>query len=532
MEAAAEKSEMAGDHSSRDNHCNSEAEIEYVTGWRFIAIAIAIVLSMFLASLDLTIIATAIPQITNQFHSLDQVGWYGSALFLTVAATQGIWGKAFKYFPIKTVYLLSIFIFEIGSLICGVSNNSTTLIVGRAITGVGVAGSFAGSYIIIGVSAPPKQRPALTGLLGSAYAIASVIGPLIGGALTDRTTWRWCFYINLPCGAVAAASIALFLRVPKQITPAEMTLAAKLRNMDILGFVTITASVVCYLLAVQWGGVRKSWASADVIGCLVGFVLLLGLFLVNERWQKGAAQLSPSVLKNRTLAIGCAFCFFIAGNFYILLYYLPVYFQAVRGVDATQSGVRSLPLILGLTLLQIVTGVLIGEIGIYVPFMVAGGIISTVASGLLLTLHENSGHSVWIGYQALAGIGLGLCFTVPIIIVQAAVEYEDVSTATAVVLFFQSLGGALILSAGQSLFQNFLLSTLRSTNPDLNPAIVLNVGATDVQQSFSPMQLVGINKAYMKGLHSAFTLAIPAAGIATLLAGMQEWKRLKKVGMK
>ena len=164
-----------------------------------------------------TIIATAIPHITDEFHSLNQVGWYASALFLTVAATQSVWGKAFKYFPIKIVYLLSIAIFELGSLICGkpsrqntcsssenpidnaefglhtpgVSQNSTTLIVGRAITGFGVAGSFSGSYIIIAVSAPEKQRPALAGLLGSAYAIASVLGPLIGGALTDRASWRW-----------------------------------------------------------------------------------------------------------------------------------------------------------------------------------------------------------------------------------------------------------------------------------------------------------------------------------------------------
>ncbi|KAI4245425.1 MAG: hypothetical protein L6R40_002485 [Gallowayella cf. fulva] len=353
------KPEAVEDGNAGHGQLSAKNEVEYVTGWRFIAIAIAIVLSMFLASLDLTIIATAIPQITNQFHSLDQVGWYGSALFLTVAATQGVWGQAFKYFPIKIVYLLSIFIFELGSLICG------------------------------------------------------------------------------PRGD---------------------------------------------------GGEQYSY------------------------------RISQPVLENWS----------IAGNFYILLYYLPIYFQAVRGVDATNSGVRSLPLILGLTLVQIITGIAIGSIHHYVPFMVLGGTISTVATGMFLTLNEHSGHSVWIGYQALAGIGLGLCFTVPIIVVQAAVDYEDVSTATAVILFFQSLGGALIVSAGQSLFQNFLLATLRITNPDLDPAVMLNVGAADIQKAFPAAELVGINRAYMKGLHRAFTLAIPMAGIATLLACVQKWQRLKK----
>ncbi|KAF7933517.1 uncharacterized protein EAE98_003226 [Botrytis deweyae] len=133
------------------------AAIVYLTGWRYAAVGIAIVLSMFLASLDLTIIATAIPHITDEFHSLNDVGWYASALFLTVAAAQSLWGKAFKYFPIKTVYLISIAVFEVGSLICGVARNSTTLIVGRAITGFGVAGTFGGSYKIIGVSAPPEK---------------------------------------------------------------------------------------------------------------------------------------------------------------------------------------------------------------------------------------------------------------------------------------------------------------------------------------------------------------------------------------
>lgn len=172
------------------NETTAEEE-EYPGALALTCIVIALILAMFLVALDMTIVATAIPEITDQFHSLDQVGWYGSAFFLTLASFQSTWGKGYKYFALKNTFLLSIFIFEIGSLICGVAQNSTTLIVGRAIAGVGAAGISSGVYTIIAFSAPPHQRPAYTGLLGATYAVASVVGPLLGGAFTSNVTWRW-----------------------------------------------------------------------------------------------------------------------------------------------------------------------------------------------------------------------------------------------------------------------------------------------------------------------------------------------------
>jgi Major Facilitator Superfamily len=165
---------------------------DFPHGVRLGMIIVALILSIFLVALDLTIVATAIPRITDQFHSLSQVGWYGSAFFLTVAAFQSTWGKAYKYFPLKITYMLSIIVFELGSLICGVANSSTTLIIGRAIAGAGGAGLSSGAYTIIAFSAPPKQRPAFTGILGATFGIASVVGPLLGGVFTDKLSWRWC----------------------------------------------------------------------------------------------------------------------------------------------------------------------------------------------------------------------------------------------------------------------------------------------------------------------------------------------------
>lgn len=503
------------------------ATSDFPHAFKLAFIIVALVLSIFLVALDMTIVATAIPAITDEFHSLNQVGWYGSAFFLTLGAFQSTWGKAYKYFPLKSSFLIAIGLFELGSLICGVAQNSTTLIIGRAIAGIGGAGIASGAYTIIAFAVPPAQRPAFTGLLGASYGCASVIGPLLGGVFTSHATWRWCFYVNLPIGGASALVILLLFQAPAASKPAKASWQEKLLQMDPLGSFIIMAAIVCYLLALQWGGVTKAWSDSSVIGTLVGFGLLLVVFGIVEWYMGDRAVMQGALLGRREILVNCLYIFFSAGSFFALLYYLPIYFQSVDNVSASESGIRNIPLVLGVAIFTILSGGLISVYGVYVPFLLAGGAIATIGTGLLYTLDIGSPSSHWIGYQALAGIGVGLSIQVPIIANQAFVEVSEMSSVTAVTLFFQTIGGAVFVSAGQSAYTNRLLARVPVLVPGVSPALVLATGVTELRKVFSAEELPGIVLAYMDGLKLTFALAVALAGVTMPIALFAKWQSVK-----
>ena len=207
----------------------------------------------------------------------------------------------------------------------GVANNSTTLIVGRAIAGAGGAGIASGAYTIIAFSTHPSQTAAYTGILGAIYAVASVVGPLLGGVFTDNISWRWCFYINLPIGGVSAAIIVLFFTTPKKARPQAATWREKLLQMDLIGTFVLMAAAVCLILALQWGGVTKAWGDSEVIGTLIGFFVIIALFIGIEIYLGDRALIVPRLVKKKTIALISGFQFFNSGVFLLLLYYLPIY---------------------------------------------------------------------------------------------------------------------------------------------------------------------------------------------------------------
>ena len=500
---------------------------EYPSGTRLIFVLLALVLSIFLVSLDLTIVATAIPKITGEFHGLHDVSWYSAAFFMTIGGFQSAWGKAYKYFPLKTTFLISIFIFEIGSLICGAAPSSTALIVGRAIAGLGAAGIGSGTYTVMAFSAGPKRRPMFTGIIGTSYGIAAVIGPLLGGALAGKVSWRWCFYINLPIGAISGVIILLFFKTPSNAKPKSATLHEKLLQMDPVGAILVMGAVISYILALHYGGQTYAWNSSQVVGLLVGFVVLSAAFVAWEWCQENRAMVPFRLAGDRVYLVSSVFGFFFSGAYFLIIYYLPIYFQAIDNVSPTMSGVRNLPLILAVTISMLSSGAYISITGIAAPIIVVGTALGTICTGLLYTLDISTGEGKWIGYQIIGGVGWGMASQIPIITVQATAPAADLAEVTAILLFCQTIGGAFMISAAQAAFVNVLVKDLPSRVPGIDSASVVNTGATDLRNVFSADQVPGILLAYMSGLKIAFAIALASTGAAFIIITLfPRWNRL------
>ncbi|KAJ4051529.1 hypothetical protein NW761_014164 [Fusarium oxysporum] len=501
---------------------------KYPAGLRLSTIILALLLCMFLQALDMTIVATAIPKITDEFPGLDLVSWYGSAFFMCLAAFQTTWGKIYKYFPLKPAYLASILIFEVGSLLCGAAPNAITLIVGRAIAGVGAAGIGSGSYILGAFSVPPTKRPLLTATLSISYGVASVIGPLVGGVFADKVSWRWCFYINLPAGAISAAIIIFFFDTPVAAKPTVAPWREKLLQMDLFGAFLLMGAVISYMLALQYGGQIRPWSSSQVIGLLVGFVAISAVFMFWEAAAGERAVVVPRIIRQRAIYVSSLFAFFFVGSYFLILYFLPLYFQSVGNASPTESGIRNLPLVLTNIVTSLGAGVVISATGYYVPFLIVSSALGTITAGLLYTLDTESTSTAWIGYQVLAGIAWGLGGQVPVMAVQASVTPSDISSATAIVLLFQTIGGSFFLSASQSAFVNRLLSSLPSSIEGVEPALIVETGATQIRSTFAPDVVPDIISAYMVGIKTAFMIAIAGTSLAFVFSWGSKWERINR----
>ncbi|MCJ1403810.1 hypothetical protein MMC11_007033 [Xylographa trunciseda] len=506
-------------------------EIQYPKLGVVVLIMVALYFATLLVALDRTIIATAIPRITDDFNSLGDVGWYGSAYLLTSSAFQLVFGRLYTFCSPKWVFLGSILVFEVGSAVCGAAPNSVVFIIGRAIAGLGSAGIFSGAIILIVYIVPLNKRPLYTGSLGGVFAIASVAGPLLGGALTEDVSWRWCFYINLPIGAVTIIVVFFILNLPSAAhSGSGLSFLQILLRLDPLGNLFLLPSIICLLLALQWGGSTLRWSDPRIISLLVVFGVLFVAFVAVQIWKNEKATIPAHIIKQRSIAFATLFSFFVGASMISMIYYLPIWFQSIQGVSAIGSGIRNIPLLLGTFVTALLSGWVITKIGYYTPFMIACSILMSVGAGLITTFKSvGTDSSKWIGYQALYGIGLGMGSQQASLAAQVVLPRKDVPTGASLVFFAQSLGGSIAVSIAANVFNTGLLAGLEAAAiPGLDPAAIVHAGATELRSVVSPEHLPLVLAVYNSAVVSAFTVSLALACASVLGAVGVEFRSVKE----
>ncbi|OPB46325.1 MSF transporter [Trichoderma guizhouense] len=479
-----------------------------------------------------TIVATAIPAITNQFHGLEDQAWYSAIYLMTSGGFQSTWGKIYQYFPLKISFLASMAVFEIGSLICGAAPSSTVFIIGRTIAGIGAAGVSSGAYTICAYISEPKKRAVHTAILGSIFGIGSILGPLLGGVFSKESTWRWCFYMNLPIGVLPIVSTMLFFNTPKAAKPREAPMKEKLLQLDPLGTIILMGAIITYLMAVHYGGQIDPWNAARVIGLLVASILFFIIFVLIELWQDERAMVIPRLFVKQDIGVALFYTFFQGGALFSMIYYFPLYFQAIRGTDPVISAVHNIPFIIAAMTLAIGSGIFISNTGLATPVMVGGSAIATLGCGLCYLFDLNTRAGVWIGIQIVVGIGLGCAFQVPIMVGQVSVDVTDLPAATAMILCFQTIGGAIWVSASQSIFINKMLNAVSQFAPSVDPKQVVSTGAGELRKVFGSNEILGILSAYLTGIRAAYLLCCAVAGASLLVGVFLPWNRLDTEALK
>ncbi|KAF7331017.1 Membrane transporter [Mycena venus] len=464
----------------------------------------SLMLTAFLAALDQTIVATALPTMVAQLGGGKDYSWVGSAYLIAGASLCPAYGKLSDIFGRKQVLYPCILIFLVGSALCGAAKSMTWLILARALQGIGGGGIQQLVQIVIGDIVSLEERGTYGSFVGAMWGVAGVIGPLVGGALTDHVSWRWCFWINLPTGGLAAVLLFFSLNLnPHHGKP----LRDHVREFDFVGLFLFVGGVVCLLLGFSQS--QNGWDRPATIALLVAGVMTLVLGVGFENWTDRSPVIPPRLFKTRTTGLIFLTVFFHSFAFFAAAYYLPLYFQ-ILGASATKSGVLIIPFSLLSSFTSGLAGYIISKMGDYRPVMWIGYAVMAIGYGLMIMLDERTSLALQIIYPLIAGLGLGALFIPPLIGLQAAMPVKDMATTSTTLGLFRSLGSTIGISVGQAIWSGVLrqrLSKISGLTLNLSGAALDSARQIESIQPASVRQQV--LRAYTKGVSAIWLVNTP-----------------------
>jgi len=438
---------------------------------KFALIYTSLVLSLVMSSLDITIISTALPRISSEFHAYESFTWIITAYMLTNTAIQPMFGKFADIFGRKFMIVLTLSLFVVSSFICGAAPNIGVLILGRAIQGIGGGGVSVLVNIIIADIIPLRKRGLFMGINGAIFSFSSVVGPLLGGFFTDKITWRWAFYINVPIGIVCLILIIFFFKMPKE----EGSLSEKIKRIDFAGTFSVIGSLVCLLLGLNWGGQKYPWSSTIIISLFaVGFFLLVVYIVIECKFAREPIT-PPELFKYRNITAPCITSFFNGMAFLTCVNTLPLLYQDGRGLSATNAGLRMTPCSFCITISAILSGILIGKWG-HIDKYIKGGSFLMIFSTYTMTLIDvNTPYYLELIYYIFFGLTVGLIFQNCIMVAQQISPPEYLAISTTLISFFNTIGAVVGVAIHGALLQNFFPSCYKKHFPQENPVTVNDI---------------------------------------------------------
>lgn len=511
---------------STEGGATAEDETEYPTGIRFWLIILCNALALVFMGLDSSIVSTAVPSITDEFHTVADVGWYSSAFRLCACSFAFMFGKMYRLFPLRPIFLTSVAIFMCGSLLSATAPSSTVFVISRAVCGLGTAGAIQGCFYMLVRVVPLRKRPLIAGCLGAIESIASIAAPTLGGIIIGSLSWRWCFWINLPTGALSFIIIALALKMDQK-DQSPLPWRQKIVELDLVGNALFVPSLTSLFLALSWAGTTYSWSSGIVIGLLVTFAVLLALFAYDQHRRGDKATLPPRILTNRSVMAGFVFSACTNSAMTVIEYYLPTYFQSIRSYTAAQSGYLMFPVLAGFLVGMLAQGAGVSAVGYYVPFMLFASSAMPVFAGLMTTFTTSTPVGRIVGYTLAMGFAGGIGFQAPQSAVQTVLPVEDTSTGLAVIIFAQSFGPAVFVAIAQTIFLNRLSGNLEVLVPGLSPGTVNDMGLTDLKSLVGEDNLERALGIFDRSLMQTWYLAVGLTCVTMVGSLGMEWRSVK-----